>query len=60
VTVSAAVVNVPVSSGDVIDPERLVAIGEAAIERAKRQGRNRVETVDGSPGIQVRLPSSSP
>jgi diguanylate cyclase (GGDEF)-like protein len=58
VTVSAAVVNVPVSTGDVIDPERLVAIGEAAIERAKRQGRNRVETVDGSPGIQARLPSN--
>ena len=57
VTVSAAVVNVPVSSGDVIDPERLIAMGEAAIERAKQQGRNRVETVDGSPGIQVRLPS---
>ena len=57
VTVSAAVVNVPVSVGDVIDPERLIAIGEAAVERAKRQGRNRVETVDGSPGIQVRLPS---
>ncbi len=57
VTVSAAVVNVPVSLGDVIDPERLMAIGEAAVERAKRQGRNRVETVDGSPGIQVRLPN---
>ncbi|HUK34466.1 MAG TPA: GGDEF domain-containing protein, partial [Vicinamibacterales bacterium] len=57
VTVSAAVVNVPVSSGDVIDPERLLAIAETAIERAKRQGRNRVEAVDGSPGIQVRLPS---
>ena len=57
VTVSAAVVNVPVSVGDVIDPERLMAIGEAAVERAKRQGRNRVETVDGSPGIQVRLPN---
>jgi diguanylate cyclase (GGDEF)-like protein len=57
VTVSAAVVNVPVSVGDVIDPERLLAIGEAAIERAKRDGRNRVETVDGSPGIQVRLPN---
>jgi len=57
VTVSAAVVNVPVSVGDVIDPERLIAIGEAAIERAKRSGRNRVEIVDGSPGIQVRLPN---
>ena len=57
VTVSAAVVNVPASAGDVIDPERLMAIGEATIERAKQQGRNRVETADGSPGIQVRLPS---
>lgn len=57
VTVSAAVVNVPVSSGDVIDPERLMAIAEAAVDRAKRDGRNRVETVDGSPVIQVRLPS---
>jgi diguanylate cyclase (GGDEF)-like protein len=57
VTVSAAVINMPVSVGDVIDPERLLAIGEAAVERAKRDGRNRVETVDGSPAIQVRLPN---
>ena len=57
VTVSAVVVNVPVSQGDVIDPERLIAIGEATMDRAKQQGRNRVETADGSPGIQVRLPS---
>jgi diguanylate cyclase (GGDEF)-like protein len=57
VTVSAAVVNVPVSSGDVIDPEQLIALAEAAIDRAKREGRNRVETVDGSPAIRVRLPS---
>jgi len=57
VTVSAAVVNVPVSIGDVVDAERLMTIAETAVERAKRDGRNRVETVDGSPGIQVRLPS---
>ena len=57
VTVSAAVVNVPVSVGDVLDPEKLLAIGEATIEIAKRNGRNRIETVDGSPGIQVRLPN---
>ena len=57
VTVSAAVINVAVSVGDVIEPERLLAIGEAAVERAKRDGRNRVETVDGSPAIQVRLPN---
>ena len=57
VTVSAAVVNVPVAVGDVIDPERLLSIGELAIERAKQMGRNRVETVDGAPAIQVRLPN---
>jgi diguanylate cyclase (GGDEF)-like protein len=57
VTVSAAVVNVPVSSGDVIDAERLMAIAETGVERAKRDGRNRVETVDGSPGIQARQPN---
>jgi diguanylate cyclase (GGDEF)-like protein len=56
VTVSAAVVNVAVSIGDVIDPERLLAIGDNAVEQAKKNGRNRVETVDGSPAIQVRLP----
>ncbi len=57
VTVSAAVVNVPVSVGDVIDPERVISIGEAAVEHVKRLGRNRVETVDGSPAIQARLPN---
>ncbi len=57
VTISAAVVNVPVSVGDVIDPERLLQIAEATIEHAKKNGRNRVETADGSPGIQVRLPN---
>jgi diguanylate cyclase (GGDEF)-like protein len=57
VTVSAAVVNVPVSPGDVIDPERLMSIADAAMDRAKRDGRNRVETVDGSPSVQARLPS---
>jgi len=57
VTVSAGVVNVPVSIGDVIDPAKLVSIGEAGIELAKRSGRNRVETVDGAPGIQARLPN---
>ena len=46
VTLSAAVVNVEVAAGDVIDPARLMADAEAAVERAKRQGRNRVERVD--------------
>ncbi|HEV8347684.1 MAG TPA: GGDEF domain-containing protein [Vicinamibacterales bacterium] len=47
VTVSAAVVNLEIATGDVIDPERLMADAEAAVERAKQQGRNRVERVDG-------------
>ena len=58
VTVSAAVVNIQVAVGDVLDPERLVADAEAAVERAKRQGRNRVERTDGYSGAQQsRLPS---
>src|SRR5438128_1992284 len=50
VTVTAAIVNLTVSVGDVIDTERLMADAESALERAKRQGRNRVERVDGYSG----------
>jgi diguanylate cyclase (GGDEF)-like protein len=50
VTISAAVVNVQVAVGNVIDPERLLADAEAAVGRAKQQGRNRVESVDGYSG----------
>jgi len=57
VTVSAGVVNVPMSVGDVLDPDRLVAIAEGAVEASKKKGRNRVETVDGTPSIQTRLPN---
>ena len=56
VTVSAAVVNVPAKTGDLIDPERLIGVAEAAIERAKEQGRNRVERVDDNGIQQTRLP----
>lgn len=52
VTLSAAVINVQVSVGDVIDPDRLMADAEAAVERAKRRGRNRVERVDGYSGTR--------
>jgi diguanylate cyclase (GGDEF)-like protein len=52
VTISAAVINVAVAVGDIIDPERLLADAEAAVERAKQQGRNRVERVDGYSGAQ--------
>jgi diguanylate cyclase (GGDEF)-like protein len=51
VTLSAAVLNVQVAVGDVIDPERLLADAEAAVERAKQQGRNRVERLDGYSGV---------
>ena len=50
VTLSAAVINLQVAVGDVIDPERLLADLEGAVERAKQQGRNRVERVDGYSG----------
>jgi diguanylate cyclase (GGDEF)-like protein len=52
VSVSAAIINLAVGLGDVIDTERLMADAEAALERAKRQGRNRVERVDGYSGSQ--------
>jgi diguanylate cyclase (GGDEF)-like protein len=50
VTISAAVVNVQPAVGNVVDPERLLADAEAAVGRAKQQGRNRVERVDGYSG----------
>jgi diguanylate cyclase (GGDEF)-like protein len=57
VTVSGAIVNVAAAPGTVIDPERLLADTEAAIERAKRHGRNRVERVDSyASAQQSRLP----
>jgi len=51
VTLSAAVINVQVAVGDLIDPERLLADAEAAVERAKEHGRNRGERVDGYSGV---------
>ncbi|HKB11241.1 MAG TPA: GGDEF domain-containing protein [Vicinamibacterales bacterium] len=50
VTLSAAVVNVPVNTGDTIDPQRLLTDAESAIDRAKQEGRNRVVRVDGYSG----------
>jgi len=50
VTLSAAVINITVGVGDLIDPDRLMADAEALVERAKRLGRNRVERVDGYSG----------
>jgi diguanylate cyclase (GGDEF)-like protein len=59
VTLSAAVVNLQVAVGDVIDPERLLADAEATVERAKELGRNRVERLDGYSGA-VRAAAPSP
>jgi hypothetical protein len=47
VTLSAAVVNLQVTVGDIIDPVRLLADAELAVDRAKELGRNRVQRVDG-------------
>ena len=49
VTLSAGLLNAQVSVGDIIDPARLLADAEALVARAKQQGRNRVERVDGYP-----------
>ena len=51
VTLTAAVINLRVAVGDVIDPERLLADAEAALERGKQLGRNRVERADGYSGV---------
>jgi diguanylate cyclase (GGDEF)-like protein len=59
VTISAAVMNVTARHGAPIDPERLLADAEAALERAKQQGRNRVVRVDGYSG-QPQATSSKP
>jgi diguanylate cyclase (GGDEF)-like protein len=57
VTLSAAVINIKVGIGDTIDPERLLADAEAAVERAKQQGRNRVVRVDGYSGVRRSDPA---
>ena len=54
VTLSAAVINAQAAVGELIDPERLMADAEAAVERAKQHGRNRVERVDGYAGDPQR------
>ena len=57
VTLSAAVINVNVAVGDVIDPERLLADAEARGRSGpKRAGRNRVRRVDGYAGVQPQRP----
>jgi diguanylate cyclase (GGDEF)-like protein len=60
VTLSVAVINVRVAMGDVIDPVRLLADAESAVERAKQLGRNRVERVDGYSGVLRAEPPPPP
>jgi diguanylate cyclase (GGDEF)-like protein len=60
VTLSAAVMNVRVALGDVIDPDRLLVDAEAAVDRAKQRGRNRVERVDGYSGVLRAEPPATP
>jgi diguanylate cyclase (GGDEF)-like protein len=59
VTVSGAIINVNVSVGDIIDPVRLLAEAEAALDRAKLGGRNRIERVDDYAGAASYPPASS-
>jgi diguanylate cyclase (GGDEF)-like protein len=59
VTLSVAVVNVTAAKGNVIDPERLLANAEAAVDIAKRLGRNRVERIDGYSGDTVPQSASA-
>jgi diguanylate cyclase (GGDEF)-like protein len=46
ITLSGAVLNYRPKPGDLIDPERVLTEAEAALDRAKRFGRNRIEHVD--------------
>lgn len=50
VTLSAAAINLRIAIGDIVDPQRLLADAEIAVDRAKQQGRNRVQRVDGYSG----------
>jgi diguanylate cyclase (GGDEF)-like protein len=46
VTLSAAVLNLTIAAGDVVDPDRLLGDAEAVLLRAKQSGRNQIARVD--------------
>ena len=56
VTVSAAVMNLTIAPGDIVDTERLMSDAESVVERAKEQGRNRIEHVEGYSAVQRSEP----
>lgn len=58
VTLSAAVINLTIAVGDVVDPDRLMADAEAAVDAAKHDGRNRVRRIDGYTGVQAHRPTA--
>ena len=57
VTLSAAVINLKINAGDVIDSARLLADAEAALDRSKTEGKNRVVVVNGYSGARPQSPS---
>jgi len=59
VTVTAAVIGAQISPGTLVDPDGLLADAEAALARARTDGRNRVLRVNGAP-VSRALPRSSP
>jgi diguanylate cyclase (GGDEF)-like protein len=48
VTLSAAVINLRINAGDLVDPERVMADLQAALDRMKTRGKNQIAIVNGS------------
>jgi len=59
VTLTAAVINLKITAGESIDPERLMADLEMAIHRAKGEGKNRVVIVENYSGSRLQPSRSS-
>ena len=59
VTLSAAVINLKINAGDAVDPDRLMADAEAALDQAKGRGRNLVQIVNGYSGSGSRVPGQT-
>jgi diguanylate cyclase (GGDEF)-like protein len=59
VTLTAAVINLKITAGESIDPERLMADLEASVNRSKAEGKNRVVIIDGYSGTRAAGVSKS-